>query len=44
MNVIVVGVDNSDGAKAALAFAHEEARLRGAVLRAVHAWQYGYVG
>ena len=44
MNVIVVGVDNSDGAKAALAFAHEEARLRDATLRAVHAWQFGYVG
>jgi nucleotide-binding universal stress UspA family protein len=44
MNVIVVGVDNSDGAKAALAFAHEEARLRGATLRAVHAWQFGYGG
>jgi nucleotide-binding universal stress UspA family protein len=44
MNVIVVGVDNSDGAKAALAFAHEEARLREATLRAVHAWQFGYIG
>jgi nucleotide-binding universal stress UspA family protein len=44
MNVIVVGVDNSDGAKAALAFAREEARLRGAKLRAVHAWQSGYIG
>jgi nucleotide-binding universal stress UspA family protein len=44
MNLIVVGVDRSDGAKAALAFAHEEARLRGATLRAVHAWQFGYNG
>jgi nucleotide-binding universal stress UspA family protein len=44
MNVIVVGVDNSDGAKAALSFAHEEARLRGAALRAVHAWRFGYIG
>ena len=44
MNVIVVGVDHSPGAKAALAFAEEEARLRGSTLRAVHAWQYGYVG
>jgi nucleotide-binding universal stress UspA family protein len=44
MNVIVVGVDQSEGAKAALAFAHEEARLRRATLRAVHAWQFGYVG
>lgn len=44
MNVIVVGVDRSDGAKAALAFAHKEARLRGAKLRAVHVWQFGYIG
>jgi nucleotide-binding universal stress UspA family protein len=44
MNVIVVGVDHSDGAKAALAFAYEEARLRNAKLRAVNAWQYGYNG
>jgi len=44
MNLIVVGVDESEGAKAALMFAHEEARLRGATLRAVHAWQYGYIG
>jgi nucleotide-binding universal stress UspA family protein len=44
MNVIVVGVDHSAGAKAALVFANEEARLRGATLLAVHAWQYGYIG
>jgi nucleotide-binding universal stress UspA family protein len=44
MNVVVVGVDHSDGAKAAVAFAYEEARLRGATLRAVHAWQFAYVG
>jgi nucleotide-binding universal stress UspA family protein len=44
MNVIVVGVDHSPGAKAALLFAAEEALLRGATLRAVHAWQYGYIG
>ncbi|MGH2971598.1 MAG: universal stress protein [Gaiellaceae bacterium] len=44
MNVIVVGVDQSAGAKAALMFAHEEARLRGAALRAVHAWRFGYNG
>ena len=44
MNVIVVGVDHSPGAKAALVFAEEEARLRGATLHAVHAWQYGYIG
>ena len=41
---VVVGVDHSDGAKAALAFAYEEARLRGVRLRAVHAWQFGYIG
>jgi nucleotide-binding universal stress UspA family protein len=40
MNVIVVGIDHSDGAKAALRFALEEARLRQATLRAVHAWQF----
>ena len=44
MGVIVVGVDNSEGAKAALRFALEEARLRQATLRVVHAWQFGYLG
>jgi Universal stress protein family len=44
MNVIVVGVDHSAGAKEALRFALEEARLRKATLRAVHAWQFGYIG
>ena len=44
MNVIVVGVDHSADANAALVFAEEEARLRGATLRVVHAWQYGYIG
>jgi nucleotide-binding universal stress UspA family protein len=44
MSVIVVGVDHSAGAKQALRFALEEAKLRGAPLRAVHAWQFGYVG
>jgi nucleotide-binding universal stress UspA family protein len=44
MNLIVVGVDRSEGANAALAFAHDEARLRGATLRAVQAWQFGYNG
>jgi nucleotide-binding universal stress UspA family protein len=44
MNVIVVGVDHSEGAKAALEFGYEEARLRGATLLAVHAWQFGYIG
>jgi nucleotide-binding universal stress UspA family protein len=44
MSVIVVGIDHSAGAKAALRFALEEARLRQATLRVVHAWQYGYIG
>ena len=38
MAVIVVGVDGSEGARAALEWAAAEARLRGARLRAVHAW------
>jgi nucleotide-binding universal stress UspA family protein len=42
--VIVVGVDQSAGAKAALRFALEEATLRAATLRVVHAWRYGYIG
>jgi nucleotide-binding universal stress UspA family protein len=44
MSVIVVGVDHSAGAKEALRFALEEAKLRRATLRAVHAWQFGYIG
>ena len=44
MAVIVVGVDHSEGAKAALRFALEEATLRQATLRVVHAWQFGYIG
>ena len=42
MSIVVVGVDASEGAKAALTFAHEEARLRKATLRVVHAWLFGY--
>lgn len=37
---IVVGVDGSGHGDAALAWALEEARLRRATLRIVHAWQY----
>jgi nucleotide-binding universal stress UspA family protein len=44
VGVIVVGVDHSAGANAALRFALEEARLRQATLRVVHAWQFGYLG
>ena len=38
MSVIAVGVDGSEGAAAALRWAAAEARLRGARLRVVHAW------
>jgi nucleotide-binding universal stress UspA family protein len=44
MGVIIVGVDRSAGSEEALRFAFEEAQLRGATLRAVHAWQFGYIG
>jgi nucleotide-binding universal stress UspA family protein len=44
MSLIVVGVDHSAGAKEALRFALEEAELRQTTLRAVHAWQFGYIG
>jgi nucleotide-binding universal stress UspA family protein len=37
-NVIVVGVDGSEPSKAALRWAVEEARLRHARVRVVHAW------
>jgi nucleotide-binding universal stress UspA family protein len=44
MGVIIVGVDHSAGAEEALRFAFEEAQLRRSTLRAVHAWQFGYIG
>jgi nucleotide-binding universal stress UspA family protein len=44
MNVIVVGVDQSEQARKALRFALEEAKLRDAKLRVVHAWRYGTIG
>ena len=44
MGVIVVGVDFSEGAKAALRFGLAEAKLRQATLRVVHAWRFGYIG
>ena len=37
---IVVGVDGSDVAQNALAWALDEARLRGAAVDVVHGWQY----
>ena len=42
--VIVVGVDHSAGAEAALRFALTEARLRKARLRVVHTWMLGATG
>lgn len=41
---VVVGVDGSDHAKAALAWAYREAAERGAALEVVHAWTYPYLG
>lgn len=43
MSVIVVGVDHSPESRAALRFAFEEAQLRRAKLRLVHAWLFGYI-
>ncbi len=40
MGRIVVGVDGSAGSRAALRWAHEEARLRGATLEVVAVWQF----
>jgi nucleotide-binding universal stress UspA family protein len=42
--IVVVGVDGSEGAEAALHWAVAEARLRKCRLLAVHAWTPGYVG
>ncbi len=43
-SVVVVGVDGSAGARAALRWALAEARVRQAPLRIVHAWTYGFAG
>ena len=37
---VVVGIDGSEGARAALSWAADEARRRGAVLHVVHAYSY----
>jgi nucleotide-binding universal stress UspA family protein len=41
---VVVGVDGSAGARQALDWAINEARLRKIPLRVVHAWMFGYIG
>jgi nucleotide-binding universal stress UspA family protein len=38
--VVVVGIDGSEGSSKALAWAAQEARMRGAVPRVVHAWRF----
>ena len=43
MTEIVVGVDGSESSERALVWAAEEARLRGAHLKVVHAWFDVYV-
>lgn len=43
METIVVGIDGSDAAENALRWAVEEARLRDAKVRVVHAWSYPQV-
>ena len=42
--VVIVGVDGSAGARAALGWAMAEARLRKTSLRVVHAWTFSYPG
>lgn len=44
MGVIVVGVDGSANARAALAWAMSEAAQRGSSVRAVGAWSYPAIG
>ncbi|MCH6471174.1 universal stress protein [Sinomonas terrae] len=43
-NRIVVGIDGSEASSSALAWALEEARLRGTGLRAITAWRYPVLG
>jgi nucleotide-binding universal stress UspA family protein len=44
VSAVVVGVDGSPGARAALRWAIREARLRSSPVRSVHAWTFGYIG
>ncbi|MFP5320824.1 MAG: universal stress protein [Acidimicrobiia bacterium] len=44
MERIVVGIDGSDGSRAALRWAIEEAKLRGATVEAVSAFHVPYAG
>lgn len=44
MKGIVVGVDGSEGATQALAWAVEEGRLRGVELQVIYVWSYPYYG
>jgi nucleotide-binding universal stress UspA family protein len=41
---IVVGVDGSVGSEAALRWAIDEARFRGAEVEVIHSWSYPYTG
>lgn len=40
MKRILVGIDGSEGSKAALRWAIEEAKVHGATVEALHAWSY----
>src|SRR3954452_16447998 len=44
MGIIVVGLDGSEASRAALGWALAEARVRGSILRAVHAWMIPAMG
>jgi nucleotide-binding universal stress UspA family protein len=44
MGIIVVGLDGSEASRAALTWALDEAKVRGSILRAVHAWMIPAMG
>jgi nucleotide-binding universal stress UspA family protein len=44
MGIIVVGLDGSEASRAALTWALAEAKVRGSILRAVHAWMIPAMG